>query len=60
MKMERIARRSALLVLAGLAVEAGSLGWHHPTAFIVFFVVGGLLLAAGMLTFLYSILFQGG
>jgi hypothetical protein len=55
---ERLARRlqlSSALVLAGLGVQAGSLGWRHPTAFIVFMLGGGLLLAAGVLLFLWSV-----
>jgi hypothetical protein len=60
MKLEQVARRSAALVLAGLTVEAVSLGWQHPTAFLVFFIVGGALLAAGMSTFVYSLIFRGG
>jgi hypothetical protein len=58
--LERRVRISAGLVIGGLAVEAFSFGWHHPTAFIVFFVVGGLLLAAGMVSYLFLVLAKGG
>lgn len=58
--LERRLRLSAALVMGGLAVELGSFTWHHPTAFIVFFVVGGSLMAAGMLWYLLAILAKGG
>jgi hypothetical protein len=58
--LERRLRVAAVLVMLGLLVEGGSLGWHHPTAFIVFFVLGGALMAAGMLWYLYAIVSQGG
>ncbi|HEX9103087.1 MAG TPA: hypothetical protein VF997_12835 [Polyangia bacterium] len=53
-------RLSATLVTTGLVVEVASLTWSHPTAFIVFVGIGGLLMAAGMLWFLYSIVSRGG
>jgi hypothetical protein len=48
-------RVSGILLLMGLCTEAISLFWVQPIAFIVFFVVGGTLLGAGVLLFLYSI-----
>jgi len=53
--MEKRIRISGSLLLFGLLVEVFSLLWSHPTAFIVFFVVGGLSMAAGILIFLYSL-----
>lgn len=53
-------RLSALLVMIGLVVEAASLTWRHPTAFIVFVLVGGTAMAAGMLLFLWAIVSRGG
>lgn len=58
--LQKRVRVSALLVMLGLFVEAFSFSWHHPTAFIVFFVVGGLLLAAGMASYLLLVLAKGG
>ena len=43
--LERRLRVAAALVMGGLVVELGSLFWRHPTAFICFFVAGGLLFA---------------
>jgi hypothetical protein len=51
-------RLSGAVLILGLCIEAISLIWVHPLAFLAFFVVGGLFLAAGVLLFLYSILFR--
>lgn len=51
-------RLSGLLLIVGLFIEAISLHWIHPIAFLAFFVIGGAFLAAGVLLFLYSIAFQ--
>jgi hypothetical protein len=53
-------RRSAVSVMLGLVVEGVSLTWHSPSAFIVFVGLGGLLMAAGMLSFLWTIVKKGG
>jgi uncharacterized membrane protein len=54
----RLARRlqlSGLLVSLGLLVEAATLFWSHPTAFLVFIGLGGLLVGAGVLLYLFAI-----
>jgi uncharacterized membrane protein HdeD (DUF308 family) len=54
----RLARRfklAAVLASAGLAVEVLTLFWPHPTAFLAFLFVGALLVAAGVLLYLYSV-----
>ncbi|MGA7793019.1 MAG: hypothetical protein WCA19_08265 [Candidatus Acidiferrales bacterium] len=51
-------RLSGALLIIGLCIEAISLFWIHPLAFLAFFVIGGTFLAAGVLLFLYSIVFQ--
>jgi hypothetical protein len=53
--LARRLRISGLLVALGLTVEAITLLWSHPTAFLVFLLVGGSLVAAGMLLYLFSI-----
>jgi len=58
--LEARLRTSAVLVMSGLVVEIASLTWRHPTAFLVFVGIGGLLMAVGMLSFLYSIATRGG
>ena len=54
-KLPRRLRWAGLLVGLGLVVEAATLGWSHPTAFLVFLLVGGALVAAGILVYLLSL-----
>jgi hypothetical protein len=54
-KLTRRLQISGLLVSLGLAVEALTMAWSHPTAFLAFLLVGGLLVAAGVLLYLFSI-----
>ncbi len=53
-------RVSALLVMIGLVVEMVSLTWRHPTAFIVFALVGGSAMMAGMIMFMWTIVSRRG
>jgi hypothetical protein len=46
---------SGILVALGLLVEAATLFWAHPTAFLVFLLLGGALVAAGVLVYLLAI-----
>jgi predicted membrane channel-forming protein YqfA (hemolysin III family) len=48
-------RLAGFLVALGLIVEAITLLWSHPTAFLVFLFGGGLLVAAGVVLYLVSI-----
>jgi len=48
-------RLSGLLVSLGLIIEAVTLLWSHPTAFLVFLLLGAALVAAGVLFYLFSI-----
>lgn len=54
-KLTRRLQVSGLLVGLGLAIEALTMAWSHPTAFLVFLFVGGTLVGAGVLLFLYAI-----
>ena len=54
-KLTRRLQLSALLVGLGLAVEALTMAWSHPTAFLVFLLVGGTLVGLGVLLYLYAI-----
>ena len=54
-KMQRRVRISGTLVLLGLLVELASLLWSHPPAFILFLMPGALLMAAGILLYLVSL-----
>ena len=53
--MEKRLRIAGFLIILGLLVEAFSLIWTHPVAFIVFIVVGGLAMGIGMIMYLYSL-----
>jgi len=48
-------RTAGLLVIAGLIVEALSLVWNHPLSFVAFMGIGGLLMAAGILWYLWAL-----
>lgn len=54
-KMQRRVRISGVLVLLGMAIELVSLLWSHPTAFAIFLVPGGLLIALGIIIYLFSL-----
>jgi hypothetical protein len=51
-------RLSGALLIIGLCIEAISLFWIHPLAFLSFFVIGGAFLGARVLLFLSSIIFH--
>jgi hypothetical protein len=55
MRIESRLRLSGVLLMAGLAVVAISLAWEKPLAFLLFAGVGGALLGAGILIYLYSL-----
>jgi hypothetical protein len=48
-------RVAGALILLGMAVEAFSLLWSNPTAFLLFLGFGGAAMGAGVLLFLYSL-----
>ncbi len=54
-RMTRYLRISGVLIILGLVVEALSLIRIHPLSFLAFMFIGGGLLAAGVLTYLYSL-----
>lgn len=54
-KLEKRLRLSGVLLIAGLLVELVSLYWSHPTAFLLFLLLGGLLMAAGIALYLLSL-----
>ena len=41
--------------MLGLIIEAFSLIWVHALSFIIFALIGGVLIALGILTYLYSL-----
>ena len=52
---ERRLQISGVLIILGLLVEALCLAWRGPLAFLVFLGLGGLLLFAGIVVYLYSL-----
>ena len=54
--VEKRLRISGILILAGLIVELVTFFWFHPTAFLFFLLLGGSLLFAGILLYLYTLL----
>jgi hypothetical protein len=56
-KVARRLRVSGGFLLAGMAVEAVSLLWSHPTSFLVFAGVGGFFLMVGLGAYLFSLVF---
>jgi hypothetical protein len=53
--MERRLQLSGILLILGLSVEALCLFWTRPIAFVLFLGLGGLLLALGIVLFLFSL-----
>jgi uncharacterized membrane protein YczE len=54
-KIERRIRVAGILLIAGLLVELVTLRWSHPTAFLFFLLLGGLLMALGIGVYLLSL-----
>ena len=53
--MERRLQFAGVLLILGLFIEALSVIWNRPAAFVVFVSLGGLLFSAGILLYLYSL-----
>jgi hypothetical protein len=58
-KLTRRLKLSGSLIGSGLAVEALTMVWSHPTAFLAFLFVGGTLVALGSLLYLLTIASAG-
>ena len=56
---ERRLQLAGVLIILGLLIEALSLLWSRPISFLVYIGAGGLLLGAGVLTYLYSLVSPG-
>lgn len=55
--ISRKLRIAGILIILGLIVEIISLVWNHPLSFMAFLILGGLLLAAGMVTYILDMVF---
>jgi heme A synthase len=57
LKMERRLRIAGVLLVLGLGIDALSLLWNHPLAFLGFMFVGGLFVFLGIAVYLASLVF---
>ena len=48
-------RNAGILILLGVLVEAFTLSWNNPIAFLVFLGIGGLLIGVGIVIYLLSL-----
>ena len=55
LKIEKCIRLAGILLIAGLLVELVTLRWSHPTAFLFFLLLGGALMALGIVIYLLSL-----
>jgi len=53
--LSRRLKLAGILIALGLIVEALTMFWRHPTAFLVFLFLGALLVVAGVLLYLLTI-----
>jgi hypothetical protein len=54
-RLQRKLKIAAYLLIAGLAVEGITLHWAHATSFLLFIVLGGILVLAGIAIYLIAI-----
>jgi hypothetical protein len=54
-RLHRKMKTAACLLIAGLAVEGITLQWAHPTSFLLFLILGGILVVAGIAVYLIAI-----
>ena len=57
--IERRIRRAGILIGIGLLLQAVTLFWTHPLAFMAFLLVACPLEAVGILLFLYTLVSPG-
>ena len=50
-------RTAGIFIILSLLVQAFSLVWNHPLAFVAFLFLGGLLLLIGLGMYVWSLLF---
>lgn len=55
-RLQRKLKIAAYLLIAGLAVEGITLQWAHPTSFLLFIILGGIFVLAGVAVYLIEIL----
>ena len=55
--ISRLLRIASILIVVGLVAEVASLLWFHPLSFVLFAFVAAVLVGAGILVFLASLIF---
>lgn len=55
LKMTARLRVAGALIFVGLLIEALTLSWNNPIAFLVFLGIGGLLILIGIVFYLLSL-----
>lgn len=54
-RLQRKLKLAAWLLIAGLALQGITLQWAHPTSFLLFIILGGILVLAGIAVYLIAI-----
>jgi hypothetical protein len=54
-KLHQRLKISGILIAAGLVLEVATLYWSHPLTFVAFILLGGSLVGAGILLYLYAL-----
>ena len=53
--LQRKLKTAAYFLTGGLLVEGITLHWAHPTSFLLFILLGGILVGAGILIYLIAV-----
>lgn len=57
--MSKKLRTASAFIIIGILVEALSLLWNHPLSFVIFLGISGLLMAVGILLYLWALVSSG-
>jgi hypothetical protein len=55
-RLQHKLKTAACLLIFGLALEGITLHWAHPTSFLLFTALGGILVLAGIVIYLITII----
>jgi hypothetical protein len=56
LRLQKRFKIAAWLLAAGLLVEGVTLQWAHPTSFLLFIILGGLLVGLGVAIYLFALI----
>jgi hypothetical protein len=54
-KLAKLLRIAGFLIIGGFLVEVLTLIWSHPVSFLLYMGIGGVLMVAGIVLFLYAV-----